>query len=216
MPFQCTEKTLDPPDARSSQCFIYLFLDIQPTRLSCIYKRWLVSFPTQLEHAFLSIFPFFFVFFVLFPLQLRPTIAPDVVFFFSFRDRNPAAGDAHRGPAIPDVITFQCERRFGVIEGAQMKPPCNKIEKKGKSLFRCRAIRRAYRGRMSKQESNFGLTFYLRNNNKKKKRENFSKKTFLISRFRKSWPSFKSNCDADSLITINSNVFQWEDKSSHL
>jgi gluconate kinase len=97
-----------------------------------------------------------------------------------------------------------------------MKPPCNKIEKKGKSLFRCRAIRRAYRGRMSKQESNFGLTFYLRNNNKKKKRKTFSKKTFLISRFRKSWPSFKSNCDADSLITINSNVFQWEDKSSHL
>ncbi len=58
-----------------------------------------------------------------------------MLFFFSFRDRNPAAGDAHRGPAIPDVITFQCERRFGVIEGAQMKPPCNKIEKKGKVCF---------------------------------------------------------------------------------
>lgn len=118
-------------------------------------------------------------------------------------------------PAVPDVITFQCERRFVFVEGAQMKPPCYQKKKEKVCFGFVRYDGHIEGGGMSKQESNFGLTCCLFNNNKKKRKIS---KRHLISPPRKTWPSFKSNCDADSLITIIPNIFNGilRDKSNQL
>lgn len=90
--FQCTDKLQIPRTHSMFYLFVFSTSHLYIYTL-CVH----LSFPTQLEHAFL--FLFFFFCFNMFPLQLRPNDRSWCIFFF-VRDRNPAAGDAHNSPIL--------------------------------------------------------------------------------------------------------------------
>jgi hypothetical protein len=144
--FQCTDKLQIPRTHSMFYLFVFSTSHLYIYTL-CVH----LSFPTQLEHAFLFLF-FFFCFNVSAAAAAERSL---LMYFFFVRDRNPAAGDAHNSPIL---YTWrhelcQCVRETeggGLVSLKELKwsPVLQKKRKKifswkeKKSFFRCRAIRR--------------------------------------------------------------------------